>query len=303
MIGGGVKALITGSQGFLGGHMCARLFDDGWTITPIDINAKNIHSRQDAREFFSYSDTKYDLVVHCAAHVGGRQDIENRAAYIGAYNLQLDGALFEWALRTRPAHIIYWSSSAAYPVHQQTSNHHWAGYRLQEVDIYLDAPEPADATYGWVKLVGERLAAEARAEGVNIHVLRPFSGWDADQSTDYPMGAFLDRARRKADPFQIWGDGEQVRDFIHVDDVVAAALAVVEQDHPGPLNLCTGIGTSFNQLAELVCKSAGYSPQIQHRLNSPVGVRYRVGDPSEMLKVYQPKISLEEGVRDALQAD
>lgn len=290
------KALVTGSAGFLGRRFCDRLTRDGWAITAVDVTNHGV----DTRHFFRYTEHHFDLVVHCAAHVGGRKDIEGKAAFIGAYNVQLDGAMFEWALRTRPAHVVYWSSSAAYPIIMQQEDE--LDF-LRETDIDLESPLLPDATYGWVKLTGERLAAEARAEGINIHVLRPFSGYGPDQSLDYPFPSFIDRARRRESPFTVWGDGEQVRDFIHVDDVTSAALAAVEQDHPGPLNLCTGIGTSFNQLADLVCKSASYAPQIHHRLDSPVGVRYRVGDPTEMLKVYEPKISLEQGVRAALEVE
>lgn len=291
-------ALVTGSSGLIGRHMRSRLLDMGWAVAAIDVNADDIHCRQDAREFFFHSDTRFfDLVVHCAAHVGGRQDIENRATFIGAMNLQLDGALFEWALRTRPAHIIYWSSSAVYPVAWQGK---MAVSSLSEGDVDLNEPDLPDATYGWVKLTGERLAAEAEAEGLRVHVFRPFSGWAVDQDITYPMGAYLTRARQRMDPFVIWGDGEQVRDFIHVDDIISGALAAIEQDHQGPLNLCSGEGTSFNQLAELVCKTVGYSPVIEHRLEAPVGVQYRVGDPTKMLKVWEPHISLEAGVAHAL---
>jgi nucleoside-diphosphate-sugar epimerase len=296
-------ALITGAAGFIGRHITERLIKDGWAVNAVDIqdHPHQGDNYRDARDLFAYRDIYYDLVVHCAAHVGGRRDIEGRPTYLAAVNLQLDAALFEWALRTRPAHIIYWSSSAAYPIWMQNEDGHEIVPQLKESDIDVLAPDIPDCTYGWVKLCGERLAREAEAEGLRVHVFRPFSGWAADQSTDYPMGAFLDRARRRADPFEIWGDGEQVRDWIHVDDLISAALTAIDQDYPGTLNLCTGTPTSFNQLAELVCKSVGYAPQIHHRLDSPVGVRYRVGDPSEMLKVYQPKIGLEEGVGAALQ--
>lgn len=287
------QALVTGSSGLIGRHVSARLRNDDWNVQEVDVK-----TGCDARDFFREGAVKFDLVIHCAAHVGGRVDIEGRPTYIGAMNLMLDGALFEWALRTRPAHIIYWSSSAAYPTIKQDDP-----YRLREDDIDIWEPEPSDNTYGWAKLAGERLAWECKQEGLKVHVLRPFSGYGPGQSLDYPFPSFIDRARRRVPIFDVWGDGEQVRDFIHVDDVVSGALAAVEQDHPGPLNLCTGVGTSFNQLAELVCKSAGYAPQIQHRLDSPVGVRYRVGDPTEMLKVYQPKISLEQGVRAALEVE
>jgi nucleoside-diphosphate-sugar epimerase len=288
-------ALVTGSAGLIGRHFSNYLLAQGWSVQEIDIKYRH----RDAREYFCQIDTPtYDLVVHCAAHVGGRLDIENRAAYIGAYNVQLDGAMFEWALRTRPAHTIYWSSSAAYPVNLQLDDAN--SVDLCERDIYLNEPEVADFTYGWAKLVGERLAQEAAAEGLRVHVFRPFSGWADDQDASYPVGAFIERARRRADPFDVWGDGEQVRDFIHVSDVIEAAMTAIDQDYPGPLNLCTGVPTSFNELAGLVTSAAGYRPTLRHHLDKPQGVRYRVGDPTELHKVWAPRVSLEDGIKAAL---
>jgi nucleoside-diphosphate-sugar epimerase len=291
-------ALVTGSAGLIGRHFCEYLFGQGWDVCPLDINSPNLASRGDAREFFRNNDFCYDLVVHCAAHVGGRLDIENKAAYIGAYNVQLDGAMFEYALRTLPAHVVYWSSSAAYPVADQLDDAN--SLTLRETDIYLREPEAADQTYGWAKLVGERLAQEVQAEGIKVHVFRPFSGWTDDQDISYPMGAFLDRARRKADPFDIWGDGEQVRDFIHISDIIGATMAAIDLNYSGPLNLCTGVPTSFNELADLVTSAGGYRPALKHHLDKPQGVRYRVGDPTELHKVWQPRVSLEEGIKRSL---
>jgi nucleoside-diphosphate-sugar epimerase len=292
-------ALVTGAAGLIGRHFTKYLVDRDWDVWPLDIKQPPYGSKEDARKFFARCDDQYDLVVHCAAHVGGRLDIENRAAYIGAYNVQLDGAMFEWVLRTRPAHIVYWSSSAAYPIALQDS--YGYGELLKEWHIDHTRPEQADFTYGWAKLVGERLALEARAEGLRVHVFRPFSGYAADQDVSYPFGAYIDRARRKADPFTVWGDGEQVRDFIHISDVIDATMAAIDQDYPGPLNLCSGIATSFNTLAELVTSAVGYRPAIEHDLTKPEGVRYRVGDPTEMFKVWTPKVSLEDGAQAALQ--
>lgn len=288
------KALITGAAGMIGRNFLAYLYDQGWSVTPIDVRSP---WTCDARDYFRESGTRFDLVLHCAAHVGGRLDIENKAAFIGAYNAQLDGALFEWALRTRPAHTIYWSSSAAYPVTLQGRS---ASRSLYEEDVYVFEPDMADQTYGWAKLVGERLAVEAEAEGLRVHVFRPFSGYAPDQDTSYPFGAYVDRAHRKADPFTVWGTGEQVRDFIHISDIIGATMAAVEQDFRGPLNLCTGRPTTFNELAQLVTSAAGYSPAIEHDRTKPVGVFYRVGDPASMHKVWTPKVSLEEGIKEAL---
>ena len=289
------RALVTGSAGLIGRHFVTYLKNQGWHVKCWDTKYN-----LDARDFFRHNHQRVDLIVHCAAHVGGRLDIENRAAFIAAYNVQLDGAMFEWALRTRPAHIVYWSSSAAYPVWMQTKDSDVSGCQLAEKDIFLIDPDPADFTYGWAKLVGERMALEAEAEGLRVHVFRPFSGYASDQDTSYPFGAYVERARRRADPFAVWGDGEQVRDFIHISDVIGATMAAVEQDYRGPLNLCTGRPTTFNVLAELVTSTAGYSPTIEHDRTKPEGVRYRVGDPTEMSKVWEPRVSLEDGVRSAL---
>jgi nucleoside-diphosphate-sugar epimerase len=292
-------ALVTGSAGLIGRHMSRYLRNHGWHVCAIDTRPHPGNSVTcDARQFFILDDRRFDLAMHCAAHVGGRLDIENRAAFIGAYNIQLDGAMFEWALRTRPAHVVYWSSSAAYPTFLQIGSN---GYQLAETDINLDNPYgPADQTYGWAKLVGERLAKEAQAEGLKVHVFRPFSGYAPDQDTSYPFGAYVDRARRNADPFTVWGDGEQVRDFIHITDIIATTMAAIDADYPDPLNLCTCVPTSFNTLASMVTSAAGYSPTIEHNRTKPVGVRYRVGDPTEMHKIWVPQVTLEDAIRSAL---
>jgi nucleoside-diphosphate-sugar epimerase len=264
---------------------------DGHDLTGVDLVEGN-----DCRDFFKADDTRFDLVVHLAAIVGGRQTIDGQPLKV-ATDLAIDSDMFQWALRTRPARIVYYSSSAAYPVSLQDGEDTWC---MAESDINFERLGRPDMTYGWAKLTGEILAQHAETEGLRVHVFRPFSGYGEDQDASYPFGAFRDRARAKADPFEVWGTGEQVRDFIHIDDVVASTLAAVDQDVPGPVNLCTGRATSFLELADLFTKEAGYRPQITPLSDKPVGVQYRVGDPTRMLSFYQPRVSLEDGIRRAM---
>jgi nucleoside-diphosphate-sugar epimerase len=98
----------------------------------------------------------------------------------------------------------------------------------------------------------------------------------------------------------VWGTGEQVRDWIHVDDLVAGALAVAESGTEDPVNLCTGRGTSFLDLARMMADVAEYSPEIKPLADKPTGVAYRVGDPSRMRQFYAPSVRLEDGIRRAL---
>ena len=186
-----------------------------------------------------------------------------------------------------------------YPISLQTEHAKFGGiklpfndYRLKESDIDLENIDNPDLTYGWSKLTGEMLASHAEKAGVRVHVFRPFSGYGSDQALDYPFPSFIARAKRKDNPFEIWGDGTQTRDWIHIDDIVDATMAAVVEDVEGP--------TSFNELAEIVSKESGYKPWLDHKLSAPKGVHYRVGDPTKLNEFYIPKIPLEEGVRRAL---
>ena len=284
-----MKTLITGNAGFVGGYFHKAL--NGHDITGIDLK-----NGVDARRFFATDNSYFDLVIHLAAIVGGRATIEGEPLSV-AVDLSIDSELFQWALRTKPGRIIYYSSSAAYPIKLQDygSNH-----KLTETDIDLSDIRSPDYTYGWAKLTGEMLAGYAEKQGLRVHVFRPFSGYGEDQSLDYPFPSFIKRGVEKANPFKIWGTGNQVRDFIHMEDVVAATIESVRQDIQGPVNLGLGRPTSFNELATLVSSECGYSPEIEHVIGAPEGVQYRCSDPTKMLSFYTPKISLEEGISRAV---
>lgn len=311
------RALVTGHRGFIGRHIHATLLDHGWYVDGIDLadgyDAVDIFRKEAADHHPRYHLPRYDLVVHCAALVGGRKVIEGQQATLAARDLALDAALFEWAMRARPGRIVYFSSSAAYPVllqcGRQCGRHDLlpAAYggptdgRLREEHIDLNEAEQPDSSYGWVKLTGERLAAWATEEAdLTVHVFRPFSGYGHDQDPAYPFPAYIARAANREAPFDVWGTGDQCRDFIHVDDIVGAVLAAVELDVRGPVNLGTGRATSFNELAGLVMAAAGYSTAIRHLPAEPVGAFYRVADPARLLEFYVPKVSLEEGIERAL---
>lgn len=299
-----MQAIVTGGSGFLGRHVVNRLIRDGWTVRQVDTVTMTGGTPRDALDLFRLGrQTTVDLLVHCAAYVGGRLGIENHAAYVSTYDTLLDAAMFEWALATRPGRIIYWSSSAIYPTHRQetVATDHGETWRLREDMVDLDVAPRSDHSYGEVKFTGERLARWVRAAGGRVTVLRPFSGYGPGQSMDYPFSAFIGRARRRADPFEVWGDGEQVRDFIHVDDVIELTMRAIERDVDGPVNLCSGTGVTMNQLVTQICLAAGYAPEIWHRDDRPTGVRYRVGDPSLMRELLgTPVVSLDDGIDRAL---
>lgn len=290
-----MKILITGHKGFVGKHYVKYFNEHG----PHEIVGVDIKEGNDCRDFFKQHNEQFDLIIHLAAIVGGREKIENEPLTV-ASDLAIDSDFFNWVLKTQQPKVIYFSSSAAYPIKLQTLE---LEHRLKESDININDIQSPDFTYGWSKLTGEYLANFVnKSKTSKVYVFRPFSGYGEDQDLDYPFPSFINRAINKADPFEIWGDGKQVRDFIHMDDVVEATMVVVEKDIREPLNLGCGIPTSFNDLAELVFKISGYRPigGIKHLTSKPVGVMYRCCDPTKMFSIYTPKITLEQGIENGL---
>ena len=282
-----MKVLITGHRGFVGKHFWEKLDNSKNTLTGIDIK-DNI----DCRDFFKTSNDQFDLVIHLAAMVGGRETIESRPLLV-ADNFSIDSEFFQWCIKTKPKKVVYFSSSAAYPVNYQTEDNH---RKLREDMCSYYNPQKPDMTYGWSKMVGEYLASFVD----NVYVFRPFSGYGKDQDLNYPFPMYVKRALEKNDPFEVWGNGKQTRDFIHIKDIVDAVMTSLENSPNGPTNLGTGIATSFLELAQMSMDAVGYKGKIVTRPDKPVGCMHRVSDNSKLLSFYTPKISLERGIWEAV---
>ena len=124
-----MKVLITGHKGFVGSHFLNYFKKRGDHVVGIDIK-----DGLDCRDFFKSCYEKFDLVVHLAAIVGGREMIENEPLAV-ATDLSIDSEMFNWAVRTKQEKIIYYSSSAAYPIKYQKRN---SNVKMEESFIDLN---------------------------------------------------------------------------------------------------------------------------------------------------------------------
>jgi nucleoside-diphosphate-sugar epimerase len=293
------KALLTGASGFVGRYFCQYLKQEGWEVHANDI-VKETHNywdkyyETDCRKLFAIIKPKFDLIIHCAAVVGGRLNLEKNQIAV-ASDLSIDAEFFNW-VKSCPKHtrIVYFSSSAAYPIHLQESV-----YKLKEVDIDLYDIRQPDMTYGWVKLTGEMVAHRLHIEyDKRVTVLRPFSGYGLMQDLTYPFPSIIKRVVEKQHPVEIWGNGNQVRDFIHISDIVNATMILSEErTKANAINLCTGIPTSFIELATMAHEQMwGQTPYIKTDTTKPTGPAYRCGDETELLKYYLPTVTLEQGI-------
>lgn len=318
-----IKALVTGGAGFVGRRLTMSLLSKGWNVDVVDPiypgtgaihpekgwpigNPKNYPSfsfiEQDCREFFKINQTKYDYAFHLAAIVGGRLVIENEPLAV-ADDLSIDAHFWQWAKRLRPGKCVIFSSSAAYPIRFQTRS----AYTLlkeEMIDFSCDIGVP-DLTYGWAKLTCEFLARIAyEKHRIPSVVYRPFSGYGEDQDLTYPFPSICKRILDAPNNSEIavWGSGQQMRDFIYIDDCVDIVLATMDHiDDGSPLNLSTGIFTSFIDLMQIVSRLAGKSLTFKTAPDKPEGVFARGGDTTRQIALgVRPTLSLEEGIARTL---
>jgi nucleoside-diphosphate-sugar epimerase len=247
---------------------------------------------------YGFSFPRFTDIYHFAAIVGGRAKIDGDPMMV-ALDLSIDAEFFYWICNYKPQRVLYPSSSAAYPVNMQTDS---KAVALREDDIRFDANlgQP-DMTYGWSKLTGEYLAQiAAKHYGIAVACVRPFSGYGEDQDLTYPIPALAARAAKKEDPFEVWGTGQQGRDFVHIDDCIDCILMAMDQIHNGSaINIGSGKLTTFLEIIELLCSFAGYKPSIKPLPDKPVGVHSRYADMSYVSSKFHwtPKISVEEGMK------
>jgi UDP-glucose 4-epimerase len=298
-----LRILITGASGFLGSwflnHYVTRT-DGDYDVHYMDIlphPAGLPMDIEDMEAWLADFDQDVDIAFHFAAPVGGRMKIEFDPLY-NADALRLDSVFFRWAAKHAKL-AVYPSSSAVYPISMQGKT----GYFLLQEGMFSPRNpnwSQPDELYGLTKLVGEYLAMKAWDQSrLNTLILRPFSGYGPGQTLDYPVPAILRRALLQQDPLEIWGSGDQTRDFVYVTDIVGATMARIEKGVEGvdTMNISSGWGTSFRQVAEIAARLAGYSPQIMADEGRPEGVVHRRGDNQRMLRYWRPEVQLAQGLR------
>lgn len=316
--------LVTGGAGFVGRRFCRRFLEQGDEVHCVDNVAEHtggIHPDQgwplfeprdypnfhfhheDCRSWFARSrGERFDYALHLAAMVGGRMMIEHNPLAVSD-DLSIDSAYWQWARESRPGKTVFFSSSAAYPIWHQRRD----GYSLLREDMIRfdgDIGMP-DMTYGWAKLTGEYLSRLAHEKhGLRSVVYRPFSGYGEDQDLSYPFPAICKRLLEQAgaEVVTVWGTGEQMRDFIHIEDCVDGVLATMDRiDDGGALNLSSGEYISFKRLAGLIAEKIGYAPRVVGTSNTPEGVFARAGDTTRQRDFgFRPSRGLEQGIQAVL---
>jgi nucleoside-diphosphate-sugar epimerase len=286
-----VRALVTGSAGFVGRHLCPKLEKAGYSIERLDtglplpdcyvrgdFGCKSLEWFVDSKLLPLAADERFDLVIHLAANIVN-VDARMKGGISMYDDIELDLAMCRWLEANPPKQCAVLMSSCA-----------------------VDYP---DDPYCIVKRNLECFAKTLDKKGVPVIVLRPFSGYGEDQSEEYPFRAILERALRREDPLTVWG-GDQVRDWIHVEDLTDAILFAIKKlpRRAEPIEVGTGAGIPFASLARKFADAAGYCPNLHWESTKAFSSRRRVAGESGLRTLqdfgWEPQIPLDEGIRRAV---
>ena len=322
-----MRILVTGGAGFVGRHLIKRLLQEpNNTIVCVDnltpgtggihpkdwlpkafLDSKNFEFiNLDCREYFRSQVCDFDEIFHLAAIVGGRAVIEGNPILV-ASDLAIDSDMWNFTATNSQTKVINFSSSAAYPVSLQKSDT-WRALSESDIDFEKSQLGKPDLSYGWAKLTTEFLGKLAfESKGIRSVTYRPFSGYGHDQDINYPFRAICSRAlslSKESNIFEVWGTGNQIRDFIHIEDCITGILQTKDKISDGsPINLGTGIGTSFKTLASLILEELEREDiEVVGLSDKPEGVFARVADTTFAESLgFKANKTLAQGVRESLQ--
>jgi GDP-D-mannose 3', 5'-epimerase len=284
------RALVCGAGGFIGSHLTKRLKAEGYWVRGVDLkfpefgqSASDDFVIADLRKAESWRDIldiQFDEAYQLAADMGGAgylftgdndADVMHNSAMINLH-------MADFGVQNKIKKIFYSSSACIYPEYNQEDPQN---PKCGENTAYPAAP---DSEYGWEKLFSERMyLAFARNHGIDVRIARfhnifgPEGTWQGGREKAPAAMCRKVAEQPNGGEIEVWGDGEQTRSFLYVDDCIQAVRLLMESSFQGPVNIGSEEMVTINRLATMVMAIAGKSLSIKH-IPGPTGVRGRNSD-------------------------
>jgi len=305
-----ITVLVCGAGGFIGGHLVKKLKNEGYWVRGVDIKYHEyVESSaddfvkgdlRDPRLVEQVIDKPFDEIYQLAADMGGAgfvfsgendADIMHNSAMI---NLNV----MKSSVKAGVKKIFYSSSACMYPERNQMDPDN---PNCKENSAY---PAEPDSEYGWEKLFSERFYLAAnRNYDIDIRIARfhnifgPEGSWE--DGREKAPAAFCRKVAETPDggKIEMWGDGEQTRSFLYIDECLEGVRRLMKSEFIGPVNIGSEEMVSINQLAEMAMDIAGKKQSIKH-IPGPLGVRGRNSDNRLIQKElgWEPNASLRDGL-------
>lgn len=307
------KVLITGAS-FIGSHLIKKLINKKVSsIKVVNLTKKHFSILKDYSKDIELIEAdlrnlkkaqKYihnmDIVFHLAADHGGRGYV-NKYQADTASNLLLDGSIFLAALKEDIGKIFYASSGCVYPNYLQSNT--TKKVYLKESDV--KTPYDADNMYGWAKLMGElTLKHYYQEHGLKSAIGRFFTVYGENADESHAVIGSIAKAFIKQDPYKVWGNGQQIRNWTYVEDIVNGIILAAEGiNNATAINLGTVERITVKKMVKLVLQYSNFKPKkIVFEEKMPTGPINRVADISLAKKLlgWQPKYSFKKGLKKTI---
>jgi len=304
------KALVLGAGGFIGGHLSNKLKREGYWVRGVDLKHNPwqgleiedfvIGDLRDPIVVNNVLDAEFDEGYQLAADMGGAgyiftgehdADVMHNSAII---NLNVTHR----AVQVKAKKVFYSSSACMYPEYNQMDPEN---PKTAEDSAY---PAQPDSEYGWEKLFSERMfLSYNRNYGLDVRIARfhnifgPYGSWkDGKEKAPAAMCRKVAMAKDGGE-IEIWGDGNQTRSFLYIDECLEGVRRLMDSNFLGPVNIGSDEMVSINKLVEIVSEVAGKKINIKH-IPGPLGVRGRTSDNALIKEKlgWAPSRSLKEGI-------
>lgn len=304
------NVLVTGGSGFVGIHIVQELLKQGANVR-VPLHKRPLPIEDDRIELVKADLTNQhecllalkdiDYVFHAAGAVAAAGATASNSMNAITTNLVLTSQILEAAWASGVKRALIFSSSTAYPD---------ADYPIKEEEMWNSQPHSTYFGYGWMRRYLEKLAEfVASRSNVKIAIVRPtavYGRWDNFSSTTgHVIPALIRRAVDKENPYVVWGNGEEVRDFLHITDLARGCLLMLEKYATcDPVNIGYGKGISIKEIIPLVLKAAGHTgAEIIFDTSKPTTIPYRIVDTQKAKKLlgFEPTVSFEKGLKDTVE--
>ena len=307
---GGKRILVTGGAGFVGTHFVEALLDAGARIR-VPIHRRPMIVRDARIEQIGADLTQpddclrvchgIDYVVHAAGAVAAAGVTASNPMAAMSANLVLTIRMLEASWTSRVQRFLVFGSSTGYPVTE---------HPVGEDEMWSGPTHPSYFGYGWMRRYLERLSEFVASKStMGIALVRPtavYGRWDEfDPKTSHVIPALIRRAVAGENPFQVWGTGDEVRDFLHVTDLVRGSLLLLANHAVcDPVNIGYGRTVRIREVVNTILRAAGHaSASVVFDASKPTAIPVRTVDTSKAKRLlgFEPSMTLEAGLADTVQ--